>query len=231
MKISLCITTYNRLEYTLQSFEKVKDDERIGEIVIVDDCSTDDSFHYLKLALKYEPKVRLFQTSRNLDCYFNKIHSIGLAENEWVVILDSDNVIGTDYLDALFSVNHWDEKIIYAPVFAKETFDYRAFSGLTIGRSNVADYIDKPMFSTALNTSNYFFNKAEFLKHVDTKINPITAEAIYTNLNWLQAGNKIHFLEGLEYHHKVHQQSHYILNNHKTGYFYEDVEKKLRELK
>jgi len=229
--ISICIPSYNRLELTLKSFEKVKNDNRVGEIIIVDDCSTDDSFEYLKIALKYESKVKLFRNDVNLNCYLNKIKCIGLAKNDWVIILDSDNEIGIDYLDALCSVKEWDDKTIYAPVFARETFDYRAFTGLTIDRASVANYMDKPMFSTALNTSNYFLNKVEFLKHIDTSINPNTAEAIFTNLNWFVAGNKIYFLEGLEYQHKVHAQSHYVLNNHLTGNFYNEVEQRLKQLK
>jgi len=38
-KISLCITTFNRFAYLFKSFEQVIDDDRIGEVIIVDDHS------------------------------------------------------------------------------------------------------------------------------------------------------------------------------------------------
>ena len=37
MALSFCVTTYNRFNLTIQSFEKILDDERVSEIVISDD--------------------------------------------------------------------------------------------------------------------------------------------------------------------------------------------------
>ena len=230
-RLSLCVTTYKRFQLTVDSVSCVIDDPRIGDVVIVDDCSPDGSYEKLVEHFKDSPKVAIYRNAVNLDCYLNKKEAIGFAKSEYVIIFDSDNKFSADnYLSPIFA-EEWTIDTILAPSFAKPNFDYRVFSGLTITKENVASHMGQPMFSTMLNTSNYFVNRDEYLKCFDDKTNPITAEAIYTNYNWLKAGNKIKVLADMEYEHLVHGGSHWQNNNHKTGNFLNIVEQKLRELK
>jgi len=46
--ITLSITTYNRSELVTESFDKVITDDRISEIIIVDDFSSIEIFNDLK---------------------------------------------------------------------------------------------------------------------------------------------------------------------------------------
>lgn len=230
-QISLAITTYNRLEQTLNSFDKLYSDERINEIVILDDFSDVDIYKKLENILKYYPKVRLYRNRSNLGCYFNKNKVIERCKNPYVIILDSDNVIGVDYLDKIYE-EQWSEHTILAPDFAKETFDYREFAGVTITKENVASYMNRPMFSTALNTFNFFINRQRYLDTFDNSFDPITADSIYFNFCWLRNGNKIKFVEGLQYMHEIHSGSHYKNNVHLTpSGLYEKIEKDFLELK
>lgn len=230
-KISVCIPTYNRLELTLKSFEKIKADERVDEIVIVDDCSTDGSFEYLKLALKYESKVKLFKNETNLDCYKNKFTAISKASNDYCILLDSDNEIDTDYLDRIYE-QQWDTKIIFQPSFAQPLFDFREYEGLTITKENVAQYISRPMFDTMLNAMNFFVNRNEYLKAWDGTIDPVTADSIHFNYCWLINGGKINVVPNLSYQHLVHSGSHYQNNVARTpSGFYESVIERLKQLK
>lgn len=229
-KISLCITSYNRCDMTVNSFLEVLHDDRIDEIIIVDDCSDIEIYNDLKSICDHLPKVKLYRNKRNLDCYLNKYAAIKIAKNDWCIIFDSDNTMWYEYLDTIYACE-WDKKVIYAPIFAKPNFDYTAFSGLTITKENINQYWDKPMFQTALNTSNYFFNRKEFIKVFDTLENPITSEALYTNYNWLVEGNSIYFVPNLTYDHLVHSGSHYVKNNHKTVDFNKILCEKYKMLK
>lgn len=215
----------------IECFEKVLHSDFISEIIIVDDASKDSSYSLLLNHFKYESKVKVYQNLFNLDCYFNKKRAVELATNEWVAIIDSDNVIDEIYLAAIFD-SKWDEKTILAPTFAYPTFDYRQFEGLTISKENVADYMEEPMFETALNTFNFFINRNEYLKVWDGSINPVTSDSIYFNYCWLKAGNKIHFTKDLQYFHAVHSGSHYQNKNHLTPIgFHQSILNNLRELK
>ena len=228
-KISIAIPSFARYEMTLKSFASVMDDERIEEIIISDDASDIDLYYTLKAAVSNMPKVKIFRNKENQDCYKNKCIAASLCKSEFITIFDSDNQLNKEYLDAIYN-EEWDEKTIFAPSFARPTFDYRAFSGLTITKENVNEYFDKPMFSTMLNTMNFFINRKQYLDIWDGEVNPVTADSIYFNYCWLAAGNKIKVVEGMEYEHLVHSGSHYVNNVSRTGNFYEEVETKIRNI-
>lgn len=229
--ISICIPTWNRVSMTIEAFRQVNDDVRVGEIVICDDCSDEFVFSQLKEQLKQFPKVKLFRNEVNIDCYQNKRQTIGFSELEWGVVFDSDNVLGIDYLDTIFAIDKWDAKTVYCPIFAQPNFDYRAFAGLTVDQHTVGQHIERPMFLTALNTMNFFVNRQAYIDVWDGKIDPVTSDSIYFNYCWLKSGRKINFVDGLAYFHRVHPESHYKKNNHRTGAFAEGVVQLLKQLK
>lgn len=229
--ISICIPSYNRVEMTLESFSKVYDDERISEIVIVDDASDWGIFTELKNEVEKYPKVKLYRNLTNQDCFRNKMTSVAYATNDWCVLLDSDNVIGIDYLDKIFAIEKWDSETIYTPDFAEPNFNFTAFSGMAFIKENIAEFIDKPMFETMLNAANYFINKSEWLRVWDGSVDPVTSDSIYTVYNWLLAGNVIEVVDGLRYSHRVHSGSHYQNNKDRTPQgFHEDILQKIKEL-
>jgi glycosyltransferase involved in cell wall biosynthesis len=227
--ISVVIPTYNRFRLTTESVNEVLHDDRVSEIVIVDDCSTDDSYENLVKYYEYVPKVALFQNDQNLDCYRNKMMAVMLASNDWVILLDSDNKISKTYLDELFC-REWSEDTVYMPEFARPQFDYREFSGLTVDRKNINSYLGKGMFDTMLNCMNYFVNRDKYIEVWDDSVNPHTADSIYQNYRWFTAGYKMYVTPGLQYDHLVHKDSHYQNNNHKTGNFYDQVINKIKSL-
>lgn len=228
--ITLAITTYQRYDLLLSSFGFVLNDDRISEIVIVDDASDKTVFDAIKKYCDQFPKIKLYHNISNQDCYRNKQAAVSYSSNPWLILLDSDNEITPKFLDAIYSYENWVDFVAYQPVFAAPQFDFRQFSGHRITRHNVREYMDKHMFSTSLNAMNYFVNRDEYLRVWDGSVNPYTADSIYQNLNWLAGGNEIQFVEGMEYFHRVHDGSHYKNNNHKTGNFYELVENKLKHL-
>jgi glycosyltransferase involved in cell wall biosynthesis len=229
-QLSLCYTNYNRLELLVDSFKDIHDHPVIGEIVISDDCSDETIYERLKQACEFFPKVKLYRNEVNYDCYKNKRKSISLADNEFCILFDSDNKMNKDYLDRIKELP-WMRTVIYAPSFARPTFDYRTFSGLTVNRRTVNEYFDRPMFSTMMNTHNFFVNRDEFLDTWDGSVDPVTADSIYFNYCWLNRGNAISVVDGLEYDHLVHEGSHYKQNNHRTGDFYQIVEAKIRAIR
>ena len=229
--ISICIPSYNRVEMTLESFAKVYDDERVSEIVIVDDASDWGIFTELKNEVEKYPKVKLYRNLTNQDCFRNKMTAVSYATNDWCVLLDSDNVIGVDYLDKIFAIQKWDSETIYTPDFAEPNFNFTAFSGMAFIKENIAEFIDKPMFETMLNASNYFLNKTEWLRVWDGSTDPVTSDSIYTVYNWLAAGNVIEVVDGLRYFHRVHSGSHYQNNKDRTPHgFHEEILTKIKQL-
>src|SRR5690606_35718803 len=100
-KVSLCLTNYNRTEMLYEAFHQVLDDERIDEIIISDDDSNDETVRWLKNQYPHA-KVKIYWHEQNVGMSRNKAESLRLASNQWCILFDSDNVISTKYLDALF---------------------------------------------------------------------------------------------------------------------------------
>lgn len=213
-KISLCITTHNRLEMTLRSFQYVYDDPRINDIVVLDDASDGHVYHALSLQLRTMEKVQQFRSSENLGVYAAKKNAISLAYNKWCILLDSDNIITPDYIDALYNIHSWDTYTSYLPSFAKPAFDYRSFAGMTISKENVASLVELPMFDCLINTMNGFYYRPSYLAVWNDKVEPLTADSMYLNYLFLERGMKLAVVAGLEYEHTIHDGSHYKKHSH-----------------
>ena len=61
-----------------------------------------------------------------------------------------------------------------------------------------------------LNTQNFFVNRSEYLDTWEDEENINGADSIYFNYLWLQKGNSIEVVDGLEYDHLVHDGSFYV---------------------
>lgn len=212
-----------------ESFEKVYNDERVSEIVVSDDHSEKDIYYQLEKLFVHLPKIKMFRNDTNVDCYRNKKISVELATNEWCILFDSDNILDISYLDRIFEIENWQPQTSYMPSLAFPTFNYEKFVGY-ISPNNVSIYFGQPMFDTMLNCMNFFVNKAEYLKVWDGGVNPHTADSLYFNYCWFKSGNQMYVVPKLSYFHRIHNGSHYKLNNHLTKDLYEKTIEEFKKI-
>jgi glycosyltransferase involved in cell wall biosynthesis len=232
-KISIAITNYNRTDLLFESIHQVINDDRIDEIVISDDCSDYNSFNSVCDYYREYSKVKIFRNDSNVDCYRNKKEAISNCSNEWVIMLDSDNIITKEYIDRIetLSIGGLDRKTIYQPSFAKPHFDFRKYEGYLINRINCGKHIHEDNFSTMLNAMNYFVNRDEYIRVWDGSVDPVTSDSLFQNYNWLKGGNRIYVVPGLSYEHRVHPGSHYQNNVNRTpSGFHDSIIDKLKKL-
>lgn len=208
-KISICIPTWNRYDFTKDCIKQVLFDERVSEILINDDNSTDGSFQQLIDDFLMEDKVVFKKNTDRLKVHGNKHMSIynSTKETDWCVLFDSDNLLTKDYIDKLYTFD-WDINTAYQPSFARPNFDYRHLVGI-YDKNNIKEKIDLPLFDCMLNTQNFFINKSEYLRVWKDEQDINGADSIFFNALWISAGNKIQVIEGLEYDHLVHRGSFY----------------------
>lgn len=222
MKLSLCITTYNRPELTIQAFEKVYTDPRIDEIVIVDDKSTTANFSKLydllidlsgSVSNECRNKWNLYMNDKNIGMSRNKTRAIEWAKNPWCILLDSDNVIDQTYLDALEkSPLTLQPDVIYCPVFAKPNFDYRIYANELFYAEHAKKEIQSDVFNMAMNTCNYVVNRDWYLKTYMHNEKHVASDTIWFNYNWLKDKGGFYFVPGMEYFHRVHKDSGFMQN-------------------
>lgn len=229
-QISLCITTWMRTEMTMASFEQVLYDDRVSEIIIVDDASDPEVYDQLEDSIAGMDKVLLYRNSKNLGCYFNKKRAISAATNDYVVILDSDNIITPEYLDRIFE-RSWTPTTILAPSMGRTALDYTQYEGCVFSKENINLYLGKGNIEMLLNTFNFFVNRQKYLKIFDRTVEPVTSDSIWICYLWLKAGGNITVVPGMWYVHSVHNGSHYKNNSHKAPEFYQYVLEELKKLK
>jgi glycosyltransferase involved in cell wall biosynthesis len=245
MKLSLCITTYNRYEMTIESFAKVLNDQRIDDIVIMDDCSTDKSFIKIHESLSSNKKISFHTRIENVGMSRNKRDAISHAKNEWAIIFDSDNIIGPDYLDAFYNHtladtrNNFTEHFyncIFCPDFAKPNFDYRAFSRAqppTYGIYNAKDaarcMIDS-RFNCLMNTCNYIVNRDFYLQAYKHNPQHKASDTIWHNYNHLKAGGLFAVVPNMQYEHRVHDGSGFMQEAQYNMQKSEEVRKLIQQL-
>ena len=240
MKLSLCITTYNRYEMTVESFAQVIDDPRIDDIVILDDASTDGSGMLLAKKFGKHEKVRIILQHTNKGMSQNKHDAIAFSRNEWCIIFDSDNIIDARYLDSFFKYTSWGDKqltseynnYIFCPDFAQPNFDYRRWSrgGRLYDAKDCARIVAEDNFNMLLNTCNYIVNRDFYLQTYKHNQSHVASDTIWHNYNHLKAGGIFAVVPGMQYYHRVHDGSGFMKDAHGNMSRAEEVRKLIQQL-
>lgn len=112
--LAVVIPTYNRREKVLRAVESVlAQSVRPTELIVVDDCSTDDTVE----ALAAYPEVRVLKNTTNGGPSLARNQGARTTECEWISFLDSDDQWAPDYLAHVRSVTDnadSDVVLIYA---------------------------------------------------------------------------------------------------------------------
>lgn len=106
--VSFVVTSYNYEKYILKTLESIKNQSYQNiEIIVVDDCSQDDSVNLIQEFIHKNPEINIkLIVHKNNSGQFNAFQS-GLkeAKGEFVSFIDSDDVITKDYAKAHISVH------------------------------------------------------------------------------------------------------------------------------
>lgn len=238
--ISLAIPNFNRSDLVIEAFIQVINNDLINEIVIVDDCSIVNVFDKLTVLIAdlNNDKISLYRNNMNLKPLMNKYETVKKCNNDWVILLDSDNIINNDYIEIISKLDKEDD-IIYTPETLYKInndgigWTYKEFNDIIINKNNVKNYIDSSNFETCLNTGNYCFNRKKYIdiivdNHNDIKLS--INDAIYFSYLWLLSGNKIKVVPGLHYIHRIHNGSWYLNNYDGCTASTFELKRRIREL-
>lgn len=210
MKLSIAVTNYNRTEMLFHAIEQVLDDPRVDEIVISDDHSRTEVQLAVKEHYKNVEKVKIYGHTSNSGMHINKKNAVNYCRNEWVILLDSDNIISPSYIDAI--PEYLDPAVIYMPDFAAPNFDYTKFAGRwTVKKlQRELDYKSNGMIECLMNTCNYLINRSEYLKTWKHNPDVLGADTIWFLYRWLLRGNEFHVVPKMQYYHRVHDGSGFM---------------------
>jgi len=235
-KISVVTPFYNTGDYANSLIDYVLADERIDEMVIVDDCSKREEYERLLEVAGNQSKIRIYRNEENLGEFKNRIKATKLTKNNWVIFLDGDNSLTKEYVDAICNNPIWRENVIYCPTFGlNRKIDYRMFSGDYIGLNNVESYLDGEHsyhFNMFLGTGNYFMNKKAYLKTAIPirEIDKRQYGDYYFSVEWMK-NNLMFFVPEMSYIHRLRPNSEWMENKHFIQRKYHKVMENFRNYK
>lgn len=94
-QISICIANYNKQDYITECLNSIKSFENWKniEVVIVDDCSKDNSINVIKKWIKDNPSINVIldKNDKNSWPWYTYNHAIKLAHGEYITFMDSDD--------------------------------------------------------------------------------------------------------------------------------------------
>ncbi|MCI8899533.1 MAG: glycosyltransferase family 2 protein [Lachnospiraceae bacterium] len=123
MNLSVVIPMYNR-EYTISPaiISVLNQTVHPMEIVVVDDCSKDNSVQIVReLCSKYK-MIRLIQLRRNRGAQAARNRGIRAAKGEWILLLDSDDELVCNAIEFLIRAveNNPGYDVYYGDYYRKE---------------------------------------------------------------------------------------------------------------
>lgn len=103
--VSLLMTAYNREQYIAEAIESVLHQTYVNfELIIVDDKSKDRTAWMAKEYAIKDHRVSVYVNEKNLGDYPNRNLAISYAKGEYVMFIDSDDIIASDSLDYIVKV-------------------------------------------------------------------------------------------------------------------------------
>lgn len=103
MKFSIITPVYNSFKYMKFYFESLENQTmKDFEVILIDDCSTDDTYGRLKQYMKDSNlDIRLYKTPDNIGPGGARNMGMAKANGEWIIFIDSDDAISHNMLEKL----------------------------------------------------------------------------------------------------------------------------------
>ena len=229
---SLCIPTMDRFDKFLSTYlVKYLENEDINEIIITDENGND--IEKIKAAFPDNNKLILIKNINRLGPFLNKIKACSLANNEWIVLMDSDNFANENYFitakKCIEEVIGEQKNIILAPCQANPNFNYSHLSGFIYKKGNFAKNLkqEKCLITSnnknsniLMNTGNYVINKylinnLNIQNEIENIKKSSACDVIYFNtLLFEQLDLNMYVVPNLVYEHVVHNGSIYTQTSH-----------------
>lgn len=96
--VSICVPTYNNGPFIAETLQSIlKQSYTNFEIIVVDDCSTDDTLEKIQ-SLK-DVRIKIHRNTVNLGMHGNWQKALDLATGEYIKLVCGDDLLSTDCLE------------------------------------------------------------------------------------------------------------------------------------
>jgi glycosyltransferase involved in cell wall biosynthesis len=184
--VSIITPSYNTANYVIETIESVVAQTYTNwEMIIVDDCSTDDSVELVKSYIKAnnEHRIRLFINQENSGAALSRNLALREARGRWIAFLDSDDLWLPDKIElqlAFMKKNNYQ-------------FTYTEYEEINEQGKSLKRKISGPKCVTKQKMNNYCYPGCLTVMYDQTEIGLIQINDIKKNNDyamWLKACRK-----------------------------------------
>lgn len=118
VKFSILIAHYNNYHYFRECYDSIlRQTYQDYEIILVDDCSVDDSYQKIIELTKNNPKVKVFRNAVNSGVGLTKKKCIELASGEICGFVDPDDTLADKALQIIIENYSKDTIVVYSQFY------------------------------------------------------------------------------------------------------------------
>lgn len=115
--VTVCIPTFNREKIVAHTLESVINQSYKNiEIIVSDNCSTDNTFEILKKYSAKDSRIKLFRMNENKGPVENWKNCFINSSGQFIKYLWSDDYIDTDFIEKVINIFKDDISFVYTPV-------------------------------------------------------------------------------------------------------------------
>ncbi len=105
MKISIIVPVYNTEKYLNRCLESIISQSlKEIEIIIINDCSSDNSLEIIKKYIKKDKRIILIDKIKNEGVSAARNSGIEIASGDYILCIDSDDWIESNYLKDMYEI-------------------------------------------------------------------------------------------------------------------------------
>jgi glycosyltransferase involved in cell wall biosynthesis len=208
--ISIIVSSYNKGDLVFKTVRSIQNQSLKNiEIIIVDDCSTDNSYIKYKNLLETDPRIRIFYHQKNMGLWRTRLNGFLYSRGKFILFYEADDFYEDNYVleDFYFLMNKYNLdslKMIFRIINSYNYIDYsripfhvKGNSKIVYGTQNIENknnevfdgwgniwnrIIRRNIFTKSLNFLNERVLNLYLNRHDDYFINKIINKASFSFL-------------------------------------------------
>lgn len=106
-KVSIIMPAYNAKRYITASISSVQNQTwENWELIVIDDCSTDDTHEIISKFVTSDSRISLIKNSKNSGVAVSRNNGVQHAQGDWIAFLDSDDCWAPEKLERQLTLAH-----------------------------------------------------------------------------------------------------------------------------
>lgn len=213
-KISVIVPVYNAEDTIIETLDSIRNQTFTDfEVIIINDGSTDNSQILLKDYISSDQRFQLI-TQNNVGVSAARNTGLDNVRGEWVCFIDSDDLIGVDYLDNLYRYSSNNHLVCSSSIFEFRENIQNIIMSWNINQNNLEkslNYILDNKLGAYIWGKLY---KTEILNNIRFDPNILVGEDFEFNIKYAQCVESIRLVEAC-YFYRISNNS--LSNNFKES--------------